>query len=81
MLVDLRRDLENQMRGLLKSLGFVFAKAGPWALPRRINDLLCDAPQLRSLLEPLMAAHAALAAQVTPGSTSSPKPVAQYAGS
>lgn len=35
-LVGIRRDLENQMRGLLKSLGLVVGKVGVRLLPRRI---------------------------------------------
>jgi len=63
-LVDLRRDLENQMRGLLKSLGLVIGKAGVRVLPSRIATLLRDAPHLRSLIDPLMVAHSTLAKQV-----------------
>ena len=47
-LVDLRRDLENQMRGLLKSLGIILGKAGSTALPRKILDALREAPHLRN---------------------------------
>ena len=49
-LVDLRRDLENQMRGLLKSLGLIIGKSGVRVLPNRITALLRDAPHLRSLI-------------------------------
>ena len=63
-LVDLRRDLENQMRGLLKSLGIILGKAGSKALPRKILDALREAPHLRPLIEPLMLAHSALISQV-----------------
>jgi transposase len=63
-LVDLRRDLENQMRGLLKSLGLVIGKAGVRVLPYRIATLVREAPHLRSLLDPLMMAHSILAEQV-----------------
>ena len=63
-LVDLRRDLENQMRGLLKSLGLIIGKSGVRVLPNRIAALLRDAPHLRSLINPLMMAHSALAEQI-----------------
>ena len=63
-LVALRRDLENQMRGLLKSLGLVVGKVGVRLLPRRVSSLLDQAPHLRSLIDPLISAHAALLAQV-----------------
>jgi transposase len=63
-LVDLRRDLENQMRGLLKSLGLIIGKSGVRVLPNRITALLRDAPHLRSLIDPLMTAHSTLAEQI-----------------
>src|SRR5437764_8556962 len=63
-LVDLRRDLENQMRGLLKSLGLIIGKSGVRVLPNRIAALLRDAPHLRSLIDPLMTAHSTLAEQI-----------------
>ena len=63
-LVDLRRDLENQMRGLLKSLGLIIGKSGVRVLPSRIAALLRDAPHLRSLIDPLMTTHSTLAEQI-----------------
>jgi transposase len=63
-LVDLRRDLENQMRGLLKSLGIILGKAGSGTLPAKIRDAWDQAPHLRPLLEPLLLAHAALISQI-----------------
>jgi len=63
-LVDLRRDLENQMRGLLKSLGIVFGKAGSRTLPVKILGALRLAPHLRPLIEPLLLAHSALITQI-----------------
>jgi transposase len=63
-LVDLRRDLENQMRGLLKSLGLIIGKSGVRVLPSRIAALLRDAPHLRSLIDPLMTTHSTLAGQI-----------------
>ena len=63
-LVDLRRDLENQMRGLLKSLGIVLGKAGARTLPAKILDALRQAPHGRPLIEPLLLAHSALITQI-----------------
>jgi transposase len=63
-LVDLRGDLENQMRGLLKSLGLIIGKSGVRVLPSRIAALLRDAPHLRSLIDPLMTTHSTLAEQI-----------------
>ena len=63
-LVDVRRDIENQIRGLLKSLGIVLGKAGSRALPGKILAVLRQAPQLRPLIDPMMVAHSALASQI-----------------
>jgi transposase len=63
-LVDLRRDIENQMRGLLKSLGIILGKAGPKTIAGKIGAVLREALHLRPLIEPLLAAHAALVSQV-----------------
>ena len=63
-LVDLRRDLENQMRGLLKSLGLIVGKIGVRRMPRRIGSLLREAPHLRPLIDPLICAHAALVTEI-----------------
>jgi transposase len=39
-LVDIRRDIENQMRGLLKSLGIVLGKGGARVLAAKIDAVL-----------------------------------------
>jgi len=62
-LVDIRRDIENQMRGLLKSLGIVLGKGGAGVLAARIAAILRQAARLRPLIDPLMAVHDAIAAQ------------------
>jgi len=63
-LVDIRRDIENQMRGLLKSLGIILGKTGSWSLPAKIRASLREAPYLRPLIEPLLLAHSALVTQI-----------------
>ena len=63
-LVDIRRDIENQMRGLLKSLGIVLGKAGGRTLPSKIVATLRQAPHLQPLIEPLLLAHSALITQI-----------------
>lgn len=63
-LVDIRRDIENQMRGLLKSLGIVLGKAGSRTLASKIVASLRQAPHLRPLIEPLLLAHSALITQI-----------------
>jgi transposase len=64
-LVDIRRDIENQMRGLLKSLDIVLGKGGARVLAAKIDAVLRQAAHLRPLIDPLMAAHAAIAAQAS----------------
>jgi transposase len=63
-LIDIRRDIENQMRGLFKGLGIVLGRAGSRVLSARIVAVLRQAIHLRPLIEPLLAAHAAIVAQV-----------------
>ncbi len=63
-LVDIRRDLENQMRGLLKSLGIVLGKAGSRVLAAKVAAVLRQTAHLRPAIEPLLEAHAGIAAQV-----------------
>jgi transposase len=63
-LVDLRRDVENQMRGLLKGLALPPGKAGIKALLEKIVVIMREAPHLRTLFNPMMLAHSALVTQV-----------------
>jgi len=63
-LVDIRRDIENPMRGLFKGLGIVLGRAGSRVLSTRIIAVLRQAVHLRPLIEPLLTAHAAIIAQV-----------------
>jgi transposase len=63
-LVEIRRDIENQMRGLLKSLGVVLGKAGSRTLPSKIVAILRQAPHLRPLIEPLLLAHSAMITEI-----------------
>ena len=63
-LVDLRRDLENQIRGLLKSLGVVLGKSAGHTFSSKIMSCLGDAPNLRSLIMPLFSIHSALIEQI-----------------
>ena len=62
-LVDLRRDVENQMRGLLK-VSASPGKAGIKALLEKIVVIMREAPRLRMLFNPMMLAHSALVTQV-----------------
>ena len=63
-LVDLRRDVENQMRGLLKGFGLPPGKGGIKALLEKIVVIMREAPHLHMLFKPMMLAHSALVTQV-----------------
>jgi transposase len=63
-LVDLRRDIENQMRGLLKGLGLPPGKSGIKALLEKIVAVMREAPHLRVLFDPMMRTHSALVTQL-----------------
>ena len=64
-LVDLRRDLENQMRGLLKSLGIVLGKSAGRTFSKKIINCLGEAPDLHSLIMPLFSVHSTLIEQIS----------------
>lgn len=63
-LVNLRRDLGNQMRGLCKGLGIVLGRAGSTNLPSKVNAVLADAPDLRDIFAPLLLARSCLTEQI-----------------
>jgi transposase len=59
MLVATRRDLENQIRGLLKTFGLVLtARHGRFEV--RLRDLLTAEPGLSRLIDPLLEARRAI---------------------
>ena len=53
-LVKIKRDLENQIRGLLKNLGLVIGKAGGNVFHRRIEEMLGRHGLLREAVRPLL---------------------------
>jgi len=53
-LVKIKRDLENQIRGLLKNLGLVIGKAGGTAFTRRVEELLGRQGLLGEAVRPLL---------------------------
>jgi transposase len=53
-LVKIKRDLENQIRGLLKNLGLVIGKAGGNVFHRRVEELLGRHGLLREAVRPLL---------------------------
>jgi transposase len=54
LLVKIKRDLENQIRGLLKSTGLVIGRAKGDAFTERANLLLVDEPELAEFAQPLL---------------------------
>ena len=53
-LVKIKRDLENQIRGLLKNLGLVVGKVGGNAFHRRVEELVEDHRLLQEAVRPLL---------------------------
>ena len=55
LLVKIKRDLSNQIRGLLKNLGLVVGKAYGNVFGRRVEELVAEYPELRQAVRPLLA--------------------------
>ncbi len=55
LLVRIKRDLGNQIRGLLKNLGLVIGKAQGNAFSRRVEELIAGHPYLLQAVRPLLA--------------------------
>jgi transposase len=63
-LVRVQRDLVNQVRGLLKTAGRILPRTTPRRLALRIQTMLDGSPGLRPAILPLLAARAAVAAEL-----------------
>lgn len=63
-LVNLRRDIDNQMRGLCKGLGIVLGRAGSTNLARKVDAVLAEAPDLQDIFAPLLLAQCCLTEQI-----------------
>jgi transposase len=64
LLVKIKRDLENQIRGLLKNLGLVIGRAKFNVFAVRAEELIEDRPELAAAIGPLLAARKAIEEQV-----------------
>ena len=53
-LVKVKRDLENQVRGLLKNLGLMIGKVADKAFGQRVEELVVDHPLLQEAVRPLI---------------------------
>jgi len=64
LLVELKRDLENQIRGLLKNFGLVIGRSKMNTFTTRATELIDGRPELAAAIEPLLKARDALAGQI-----------------
>ncbi len=55
LLVKIKRDLGNQIRGVLKNLGLIIGKAQGNVFRRRVEVLVAEHPHLRQAVRPLLA--------------------------
>src|ERR1700747_407953 len=64
LLVKIKRDLENQVRGLLKNLGLVVGHGTFNVFAVRAKELIADRPELTSAVSPLLTARTAIEQQI-----------------
>ena len=64
LLVKVKRDLENQIRGLLKNLGRVIGRAKFNGFAARAAELIEDRPELVAVVGPLLKAREAIEKQI-----------------
>ena len=64
LLVQMKRDLENQIRGLLKIFGLIIGRAKMNTFTARTNELIDGNPALAVAIEPLLKAREAIARQI-----------------
>jgi transposase len=64
LLVKIKRDLENQVRGLLKNLGLVIGRAKLNVFAVRAEELIEGRPELMAAVRPLLEARNAIEQQV-----------------
>jgi transposase len=64
LLVKIKRDLENQIRGLLKNFGLVIGRAKMNVFAVRAAELVEARPELADAIEPLLKAREAIGQQV-----------------
>jgi transposase len=64
LLVKIKRDLENQIRGLLKNLGRVIGRAKCNGFAARTAELIEDRPELVAVVAPLLRAREAIEKQI-----------------
>src|SRR6478672_2741721 len=65
LLVKIKRDLENHVRGLLKNLGLVIGRAKFNVFAVRTEELIAGRPELIAAIRPLLEARNAVGQQVS----------------
>lgn len=64
LLVKIKRDLENQIRGLLKNLGLVIGRAKMNVFAARAAELIQDRPELTAAVVPLLETREVIERQI-----------------
>ena len=64
LLVKIKRDLENQIRGLLKNLGLIIGRAKMNVFAGRAAELTDNRPELAAAVDPLLRARTAIEQQI-----------------
>ena len=64
LLVRIKRDLGNQVRGLLKNIGLVIGKAQGNVFTARVEELIAGHPDLADAIRPLLAARHSVSRQI-----------------
>ncbi len=64
LFVKMKRDIENQMRGLLKNFGLIIGKVGRSAFPTRVRELLVERPILERAVLPLLGLREQVKAEI-----------------
>ena len=64
LLVKIKRDLENQIRGLLKNLGLVIGRAKMMVFAVRVEELIEDRPEQAIVIRPLLEARKTIEQQI-----------------
>jgi transposase len=64
LLVKIKRDVENQIRGLLKNLGLVIGRAKMNVFAVRAGELIQDRPELAAAVAPLLKTREVIERQI-----------------
>ncbi|NQV46588.1 MAG: IS110 family transposase [Rhodospirillaceae bacterium] len=65
LLVKIKRDLGNQIRGLLKNLGLIIGKANGNVFSCRVENLVAENPHLQQAVRPLLAVREMVSREIS----------------